>query len=453
MEDIICTCRNALANIHLLDAVYASMFLYECDVPMMHYFCESWCPKTNTILTVAGETSISLWDIRTLTGLPITGILYDEFVPTAFELTGSKDGKQCLPPSCSSYVTFEEWCRFWFRGPKKYSTTSLPQVEKDFSALRTSKPWNDFVHEAFVILDIPEEHRMDTYLAGFLTCWLCAFVLPLKDLGCIRPSVFKPASLLVSGKRISLFISVLTCIYKGLGELSSSFTPRKQVEHFPAHYIYAWLARYFRSHRMGVHDFVGAPLIAFYGTDAIKTLARKEAKSSICSGLDINWVIIAPNDTISVKYVDDSMQSQQVTDFFLSMRSCFLTLRYDNNCIAEPYSPHRFSRQFGFHQYVPGELKPPPEKITRQYLCSLLQTSVRLGTHSSFVIPARGLKMNLRVTDNYTSWWKSTYSSSVNSLNLPSPPKSSEGRRSKSQKRKADNTPLYDKAAKATRDS
>ncbi|KAL2932553.1 EH domain-containing and endocytosis protein 1, partial [Bienertia sinuspersici] len=198
---------------------------------------------------------------------------------------------------------------------------------------------------------------------GHLSCGFpylldCAFVLPLKDLGCIRPSVFKPASQLASGQKISLTIPVLACIYKGLGELASSFTLGKQVEHFPAHYVYAW---------------------------------------------DINWVIIAPNDTTSVKYVDNSMQSQQVIDFLLSVRSCFLTLRYENNCIAEPYSPHRFSRQFGFYQDIPGKLKPPPEKVTRQYLYSLFQTSVQLGTYSSFVIPARGLKMNLRVTDSYTS--------------------------------------------------
>ncbi|KAL2904201.1 Ras and EF-hand domain-containing protein [Bienertia sinuspersici] len=160
----------------------------------------------------------------------------------------------------------------------------LPQVVKDFSALETSKPWNVSMHEAFVILDIAEEHRMDTYLAAFLICWLCAFALPLRGLGCIRLSVFKPVSKLASGQRISLAIPILTYIYKGLGELSSSFTPGKQVEHFPAHYVYARLAQYFRSHHMGVHDFVGAPLIAFHGTDAIKTLARKEARSSICSG-------------------------------------------------------------------------------------------------------------------------------------------------------------------------
>ncbi|KAL2925903.1 Neurobeachin-like protein 2 [Bienertia sinuspersici] len=77
------------------------------------------------------------------------------------------------------------------------------------------------------------------------------------------------------------------------------------------------------------------------------------------------------------------------------MRSCFLTLRHDNNCIVEPYSPHRFSRQFGFYQDVAGELKPPLEKIP----------NVRFETQSSFVIPTRGLKRSLRVTHSYTIWW------------------------------------------------
>ncbi|KAL2895487.1 hypothetical protein RDABS01_011396 [Bienertia sinuspersici] len=239
--------------------MYASMFLYECNIAMMHYFCESWCMpcgndssgittfttmtlsidqiiSTNTILTAAEKTSIGLWDIRTL-----ANIFYDESVPTAAELAGSKDGKQYLPPSCR-YM----FAAFWHITSKsKSSYVILPQVVKDSSALETSKPWNDSVHEVFVILDIPKQHRMDTYLATFLTCWLCAFVLPLRDLGCIRPSVSKPASQLASGRRISLAIPVLTCIYKGLSKLSSSFTPGKQVEHFPAHYVYAWLARYF----------------------------------------------------------------------------------------------------------------------------------------------------------------------------------------------------------------
>ncbi|KAL2924680.1 Elongation factor G [Bienertia sinuspersici] len=85
-EDIIRRCKPILSNVDLLDAVYTSLFLYECNPLMMQRFCESWCPSTNTLLTEAGETSISLWDIRTLSGLPITDMLYDKVVPVANEL-------------------------------------------------------------------------------------------------------------------------------------------------------------------------------------------------------------------------------------------------------------------------------------------------------------------------------------------------------------------------------
>ncbi|KAL2939805.1 Glutamyl-tRNA(Gln) amidotransferase subunit D [Bienertia sinuspersici] len=283
-----------------------------------------------------GSTLVLMLHNVTSTSLSITGIFYDEVIPTAAELAGFKDGKPHLPPSCenmfatlwhitskskSSYITFEEWCRSWFR-----------------------------------------------------------VVLPLRDLGCIRPSVFKPASQLASGRRVSLAIPVLTCIYK-----------------------------------------------AFQGANAVKMLARKDAKSSICSG-DINRAIVAPDGSTNVNYIDDGVQSQQIADFFFSVRSCCLALRHNSNSIIKPYSPHRFSRQFGFYQDVPDELKPPLEKITRKYLYSLFQTSVRVGTQSSFVIPARGLKMKSRATDSYTSWWKPIYSSSVSLSNLPSPPKPSEGR-------------------------
>ncbi|KAL2941824.1 Huntingtin-interacting protein 1-related protein [Bienertia sinuspersici] len=143
-EDIIRRCKTTLMKTDLIDAVYASMFLYKCNSPLMQRFCEFWCPTTNTVLTRDGEASISLWDLRILGGLPIYGAFYDEVVPTALELEGSQDGEQFLPASCKymftalqnimstsrrSHVTFEEWCRFWFRAPKRYSATILPKAD------------------------------------------------------------------------------------------------------------------------------------------------------------------------------------------------------------------------------------------------------------------------------------------------------------------------------------
>ncbi|KAL2893799.1 HORMA domain-containing protein 1 [Bienertia sinuspersici] len=99
-DDIIPTCKTTLMKTNIIDAVYASMFLYKCNSPLMQRLCEFWCPTTNMVLTEDGEASISLWDLRIFGGLPIYGTFYDEVVPTTLELEGSKDGKQFLPPSC-----------------------------------------------------------------------------------------------------------------------------------------------------------------------------------------------------------------------------------------------------------------------------------------------------------------------------------------------------------------
>ncbi|MCD7460189.1 hypothetical protein HAX54_043038 [Datura stramonium] len=53
-------------------------------------FFETWCPKTNTVLTSIGELSISLWDLYILGGLPIGGSLYEEIILGGY-------GTHCVP--------------------------------------------------------------------------------------------------------------------------------------------------------------------------------------------------------------------------------------------------------------------------------------------------------------------------------------------------------------------
>ena len=77
--------------------------------------------------------------------------------------------------------------------------------------------------------------RDETNLAAFLTCWLCKFVLPLKNGDIIRPSVFKVASMIAYGEEFSLAILVLASIYKGLNDIVSSSEPGKCYPTFPTH--------------------------------------------------------------------------------------------------------------------------------------------------------------------------------------------------------------------------
>ncbi|KAL2937522.1 Huntingtin-interacting protein 1-related protein [Bienertia sinuspersici] len=171
---------------------------------------------------------------------------------------------------------------------------------------------------------------------------------------------------------------------------------------------------------MFVHDFTGAQMIAFHGAGNVKKLTSAEAKVFICSGQDINWIGNCMRNPKDRLLIDDSTLRQDV-EFLLSIRSCFLTLRYDNDHVVEPYSPHRFSRQFGFCQNIPGALKPDSEEPSLQYLWSLFQTSTQVGTKSSFIIPTTGMNNEIRsrTTAPFKLWWKTSYSSPEPS---PSPP-------------------------------
>ncbi|KAL2899796.1 Myosin-9, partial [Bienertia sinuspersici] len=148
----------------------------------------------------------------------------------------------------------------------------------------------------------------------------------------------------------------------------------------------------------------------FHGPNAIRTLTGADAKASIRSGKELNWVSNLMNGTTDMKAVDKGLTKKE-TDFFLSIRSCYLTLRHDNRYVVELYSPHLFIRQFGFCQDVP------------------------VGTKSSFLIPSCGMNIHSRVTPAFASWWKSTYALFTKS---PSPPASLGT--GPSCKRKADNT-------------
>ncbi|KAL2921659.1 Eukaryotic translation initiation factor 3 subunit I, partial [Bienertia sinuspersici] len=281
-EDIIRRCKTTLMKIYLIDVVYASMFLYKCNSPLMQSFCEFWCPTTNTVLTGEGEASISLWDLQILGGLAIHGAFYNEVVPTALELEGSKDGKKVLRPS------------------RKYSATILPKVVENFSNFGILESWSN-KHEALTFLNVPEEHRQPAYFAAFLSYWLCACVHRLKNLG------------------------ALMIAFHGASNGTSN------------------------------------------GVSNIKKLTSAEAKAFILSRLDINWIGHCMRNTSDRLLVDDCMLRQD-TEFLLSIRSCFLTLRYGNDHVVKPYNSHRFSRQFGFCQNIPGALKRHSEVLSLQYL-------------------------------------------------------------------------------------
>ncbi|KAA0060432.1 putative mitochondrial protein [Cucumis melo var. makuwa] len=80
-----------LYNARLYGAVTTFLYTYDRNGDVVREFCEAWCSSTNTFHTMAGELSISLWDLWSFGGLPIKGDLYEERIPCFKELTYSRD--------------------------------------------------------------------------------------------------------------------------------------------------------------------------------------------------------------------------------------------------------------------------------------------------------------------------------------------------------------------------
>ncbi|KAG5596076.1 hypothetical protein H5410_037308 [Solanum commersonii] len=73
----------------------------------------------------------------------------------------------------------------------------------------------------------------------------------------------------------------------------------------------------------------------------------------------------------------------------------------------EPYSPHRFSRQFGYCQDVPGALIKHHYDGSLLVLVQLWNSCVHLGSSSKIIIPMRPSNKGSLMTCEYSDWWPS----------------------------------------------
>ncbi|PIN07485.1 hypothetical protein CDL12_19942 [Handroanthus impetiginosus] len=104
-------------------------------------------------------------------------------------------------------------------------------------------------------------------------------------------------------------------------------------------------------------------------------------------------------------FVDDGKAKELEQDYFIAIRSNYLTLRQGEHFVIEPYSLHRFSRQFGYYQEVPGVLK-------RDFRQANLEDGLRywrLCTLSRSMSKAWFPNMPPNVkkcsSENYKKWW------------------------------------------------
>ncbi|KAL0454808.1 UNVERIFIED_CONTAM: hypothetical protein Slati_0820000 [Sesamum latifolium] len=214
-------------------------------------------------------------DLHDLAGLPMTGCLYDEVIPSALELTGADEKGGRFIPRSSKYLLYA------YHLLREKKTVRPKSTHNPLGDITTHKRWSTAEKALFEKLCIEGNLKEKVYLAAYLACWLCTFVLPGKDVNSIRPSTFKMASMIASGRRVSLAIPVLASIYEGLNTIATSSRPAGTSPSFSVHFVYAWLASYFKIHCLVWQGLCGPKMTRFSGEGGTKYYDPQEARKRI----------------------------------------------------------------------------------------------------------------------------------------------------------------------------
>ncbi|KAL0340153.1 UNVERIFIED_CONTAM: hypothetical protein Sradi_4532100 [Sesamum radiatum] len=192
--------------------------------------------------------------------------------------------------------------------------------------------------------------KEEVYLVAYLACWLCVFVLPGKDVNSIRPSTFKMASLMVNGRRVNLAILVLASIYEGLNTVELLQTSRYE---------------------------------SLFSYPVCLCMASMLLQNSLLGLARVAW---SKDDEIFWK------------------RS-YLTLRQGDRFIIDPYNPHRFGRQFGYYQDVPGTLRYDTRVASLEEGLSYWRICVLSKSSSKAWFPCLPANAKKLCSEAYKAWW------------------------------------------------
>ncbi|KAH0652949.1 hypothetical protein KY289_030627 [Solanum tuberosum] len=263
-------------------------------------------------------------------------------------------------------VSLSKWTSFWCKKPQRYEVVAAMKETKHARPESTHNPsgglpdttrWSHVEERMFSGHGVRDDKRDETYLAAFLSCWLCAFLLPNKDGEFVHPGTFKMASLMESGRKISLAILVLANIYNRLNKIST-LSPLHQIKVcFPTHYVYGWFDHYLKTHyAFSIGPFIPT-MVIYSGEGGSRYFDSNDERKCIHGGENVAWTSTMLHKTYPYFHVDNNHAPELESSYFMSIHSNYLPLRCRYSFIIEPYCPHRFSRQFVFYQNIPDIIK------------------------------------------------------------------------------------------------
>ncbi|KAL0423244.1 UNVERIFIED_CONTAM: hypothetical protein Sradi_0859200 [Sesamum radiatum] len=128
------------------------------------------------------------------------------------------------------------------------------------------------------------------------------------------------------------------CIYEGLNTVATSPKPAGTSHPFPIHFVYVWLACYFKTHYSIWQELRGPKMTRFSGEGGAKYYEPREARNRIHKAEFVSWACNMLVKDGPFKFVDDGHAEELDHNYFVAIRSSYLTLRQDGKFIIEPYS-------------------------------------------------------------------------------------------------------------------
>ncbi|MQL68471.1 hypothetical protein Taro_000758, partial [Colocasia esculenta] len=391
--------QKMLERVGLLEAVVAALHSYPCNSGLLQALAERFNRRFNTFGTAEGETSLDLWALHRISGLPISGQFYEEvclsdldrdqtsgagsyFLSHSFRYLARvwRDLARCGRSDCPSAsrgtvrVSCDAWIRFFYNGPfcfykefagDNYNPAAYAQlkVRLDDDARYLYAPrgvnWN------------PRRLSDRTHLAAYLVYWLCTFALPFGEEGIIRPEAIYPACILADGVQLALAPAALANIFRGLGELTSSPSPRDKNITLATHYLGAWAGLLLPElcHNISLER-PSMPLIFMFRNRP----EREQQKQLKEARRRLSFVPAAGQPRLDLACcsfgfrpcVEEGQRGRVYRlphhaapvatlrkDWLCCVRRSVLLFRKGSLLFMEPYFPHRFARNLGYDQDVP----------------------------------------------------------------------------------------------------
>ncbi|OMO81754.1 hypothetical protein COLO4_23428 [Corchorus olitorius] len=129
----------------------------------------------------------------------------------------------------------------------------------------------------------------------------------------------------------------------------------------------------------------------FSGEGGAKQFSARDARVAVYNGFTWGAIPFTRNRELTI--VDDGTLDQRDFAYLVSVRSSYLAVRCNGNIIVEPYSPHRFGRQFGFCQDIPGTLNKDVRSGSEADLVFSWRMCNAYNTKCKLICPPLSLKI------------------------------------------------------------